>query len=451
MSFRLVTSVLTMAAIGISSGAAHAQTRLRDGEDRLARLSQVDLQFMESRLARYDLNTLCTAVGNSVEEPRNDFRKLTFQQGEQEVNLLVQPDVLRSDFVFFYVKTPGEAGFRTYSRCRTADILPVLALVSTSVVGENENIVTVSTRQEVMAQHSFLTSHEPNRLMVRSDDNDVSDYYMDFTVSAKHPLFPNSSLLNSVYQATANGIDNLTGRENGLFIQPYLSFTGRFSQYLNSRESSPVVARRYNPSLFLRAWSSRNSYLDLGFAHESNGQNIDSIDEFERQVQSFVENGESESDARAFARDDISRGWDYSFVEWRKGWHQRFATRVQLRHYHRGGPLQHGAEEYNWWEGDGEQYRPRRQFDGVLMALEYDFGRNRCLEGVSFVCFQKMSVTQETGYSQVFENNTTTLEFTSNLFGLPIQLWGRTGYGSDLVDYYNYSTSWGIGVELISH
>lgn len=443
-----LASLSSTLLLGLSCNLASAQPSLTDASQATARLSEIDRLFIQSRLERYNLDTLCTNQSVVNEEPRNDFRKLSFQQGDQEIHLLIQPDVLRSDFVLFYRES--DAGYLTYSRCRTADILPVLALISTSVVGENENILTVSTRQEVMAQHSFLTSHEPNRLMIRSDNDDVSDYYMDFTVSAKHPLFHNSSLLNGVYQSMANGIDNLTGRDNGLFIQPYLSFTGRFSQYIGSRESSPVVARRFNPALFLRAWSSTSNYLDIGFAHESNGQNIDSPEEFERAVQSYIDNGEDPAEARIFARDDISRGWDYSFVEWRKEWQPRLATRLQLRHYLHNGPLQHDAEEYNVWEGDGEALRPRRQYDGVLFSLQYDFGRNRCLEGVSFICFQKMSLTQETGYSQMFDNNTTTLEFTSNFFGLPIQLWGRTGYNSDLVDYYNHSSSWGIGVELLS-
>jgi hypothetical protein len=62
-----------------------------------------------------------------------------------------------------------------------------------------------------------------------------------------------------------------------------------------------------------------------------------------------------------------------------------------------------------------------------------------------------MEITQETGYGKMFKNNTTTLEFTSDIFGLPIQLWSKTGYNSNLVDYYQYTTSWGLGIELLSH
>ena len=108
------------------------------------------------------------------------------------------------------------------------------------------------------------------------------------------------------------------------------------------------------------------------------------------------------------------------------------------------------SEEYYTWEDNGTQLRPRRQYDGVRLKLQYNFNRSRCFLGDSFVCFKELELTQETGYSAMFDNNTTTVEFTADLFGLPIQLWGRTGYNSDLVDYYNYSNSWGLGFELVT-
>ncbi|MDR2212965.1 MAG: hypothetical protein LBE21_04995 [Pseudomonadales bacterium] len=435
--------------LSLCAGALRAQPVIIDSNGSVARLSNIDELFIQEHLNAYDFNTLCASSGKAREVPRNDFRKLTFPREDRHITLLVPPDVLRSDFVLFYTPELDGENFDTYSRCRSVDILPVLALVATAVI--DDNIASISTRQEVMAQHSFLTSYEANRLMARYDSNEISGAYMDFTLSVKNPLFQNSSVLNSFYQGIANGVDALTQRENGLYIQPYLAFSGRFSQYISNRESAPVLARRFNPSLFMRAWSSNNSYLDLGFAHESNGQSIDNQANFDREILSYLESGATQEEAFAFARDEISRGWDYSFLAWRKAWHQRFATRLQLRHYHHGGPLQGGAEEYNPWEGDGEQLRPRRQYDGVLLGLEYDFTRSRCLEGFSFICFQKLSLTQETGYSRMFENNTTTLEFTSNFFGLPIQLWGRSGYVGNLVDYYDYSTSWGLGFELLSH
>lgn len=418
---------------------------ITDSAGQTATLSELDIQFMLGRLADYDFKQLCTDQSRVVEPPRNDFRRLEFYQGDTHVSLVVQPDVMRSNFALFYVE--DAPGYLTYTKCQSLQILPVLAIVATAAVAEDES--SVATRQQVMAQHSTLTGHEPTRLMARTDSDDISDYFMDFTVSLKYPLFQHSTLLNEAYSTISRGVDRLTGNENGLFIQPYLSFTGRFSQYIGSRESAPVVARRFNPALFVRTWSSANSYLDIGLAHESNGQQIDTEASYQRAVQAYLDAGESALNADAYARDGISRGWDYSFMEWRKEWDLQLATRLQLRHYLSDGPMQNGIEEYYTWEDDGYRNRPRQQYDGIRLAFDYDFGGSRCLSGNSFICFQRLTLSQETGYSNPFDNNTTTLELTTNFFGLPIQLWTRSGYNSDLVDYYNYSHSWGLGIELL--
>ena len=86
----------------------------------------------------------------------------------------------------------------------------------------------------------------------------------------------------------------------------------------------------------------------------------------------------------------------------------------------------------------------------MSLALGYNFSNSQCFRGGSFICFKKLQLTQTTGYSQMFDNNTTTVEFTTDFFGLPIQLWTQTGYNSDLVDYYQYVNSWGLGFELMT-
>ena len=50
----------------------------------------------------------------------------------------------------------------------------------------------------------------------------------------------------------------------------------------------------------------------------------------------------------------------------------------------------------------------------------------------------------------MFDRNTTTLELTTDIYGLPLHFWGKTGYNNDLIDYYDYTNSWGIGLEFIS-
>lgn len=291
-----------------------------------------------------------------------------------------------------------------------------------------------------------LSNHEPNKLLGRMDENDISRLYMDATLSVKHPV------LNPVVDIVSSLFDIDRTRN-----QPrlYLAFTTRFSQYIGSRNSAPVVARRYNPELFLRVWRDGGSdrldpsYWDFGYGHESNGQQINS-EELYRQVESFyIDSGESTQ----FARDSISRGWDYVSVDWNKQWNNGFLpnlagqteTAIEYRHYLDDGLFQGKPEEYNLWEGDGLSEKSRDYYDGLRLSLKYDFIAGSCPD---FFCFEKVEVTHRTGYAKPFSYNTTSLELTANVAGLPINLWGRAGYNSDLVDYYDYTNSWGIGFEF---
>jgi len=123
-----------------------------------------------------------------------------------------------------------------------------------------------------------LTSHEPNKLLARTDDNDESQFYMDATVSMKYPVF--TPLVEGIADVLAIDRERNTPRL-------YLAFTTRFSQYVGSRKSSPMVPRRYNPELFFRVWRdgvyerTNPSYWDFGYGHESNGQSVADAATFE--------------------------------------------------------------------------------------------------------------------------------------------------------------------------
>ena len=60
-----------------------------------------------------------------------------------------------------------------------------------------------------------------------------------------------------------------------------------------------------------------------------------------------------------FARDSLSRGWDYAGISWRRAWTDNFATVLRTRHYFSDSPLQGPPEEYNLWEDGGTKLRPR--------------------------------------------------------------------------------------------
>ncbi|GJM11810.1 MAG: hypothetical protein DHS20C12_02130 [Pseudohongiella sp.] len=292
-----------------------------------------------------------------------------------------------------------------------------------------------------------LTSHESNKVLARTDGQDESKFYMDANLSVKYPIF------KPVIEAVARQLD----------IDPdthtprlYLAFSTRFSQYLASRNSSPVVARRYNPELFLRVWRdgtrerTNPSYWDFGYGHESNGQRITDLEALRLAEANAISNG----DLASSAREQISRGWDYVSVDWNKQWNTPFfpslegrtETLIEYRHYLDDGLLQGNPEEYNIWEGDGLGEKPRDYYAGLKLSLQYNLMDKPCS---SLVCFNRVKLTQETGYAKPFENNTTNLELSAELLGLPFYIWGRSGYNNDLVDYYKQSNSWGIGLEFV--
>jgi hypothetical protein len=450
MQIPAASSLLSCAlalATGVSASAALAQSEafLLDQDGNRGRLSDIDAAFIQSRFDALDLDD-CT-IERLPSQPRVDYRRLEIRYGDQRLKLHVSPNVLRTNEMVLYADTPE--GPMEYTDCEFLEssgvLLPVLALIVTTTF-ESGNTTSV-IRQRVLAENSGLTSHQPNHLIARYDSDDISHPYMDFTVSFKHAVFPDAAPINDTYDWMTETIEQFAPGDEEFYMQLYLAFTGRFSQYLlETRTSAPVVARRFNPELFFRLWSSEDNYMDFGFGHESNGQRIETEESFRLEAAALLANG----DPATFARDSLSRGWDYAAVSWRRAWTDNFATTLKARHYFSDSPLQGPPEEYSVWEDGGTHARPRKNYDGVSLDIQYNFNQSRCLLGSVAVCFDKVQLIQETGYRKPFEHNTTTLELTTDFFGMPLQVWARTGYNSDLVDYYNHSNSAGLGIELLS-
>jgi hypothetical protein len=449
MNYRFLTTFRAFACVlctVLMAHAAQAQSDafLLDRDGNRGRLSDIESAFIQSRFDAIDLSD-CT-IEALPSQPRVDYRRLEITYRGQRLKLHVSPDVLRTNAMVLYADTAE--GPMEYTDCEALEnsgqLLPVLALMVTTTF-EASNTTSV-IRQRVLAENSGLTSHQPNHLIARSDSDDISDPFLDFTVSFKHPVFPNAAPVNNAYDRLTEAIEQFTPGQEEYYLQLYLAFTGRFSQYLGTRDSAPVIARRFNPEVFFRMWSSEENYMDVGFGHESNGQRIHSEDSYQLEEIAMVQNG----DPAFFARDSLSRGWDYTAINWRRAWTDNFATVLKTRHYLSDGPLQGAREEYNLWEDGGTRLRPRKRYDGISLDIQYNFNASRCLLGTLPICFDKVQLTQETGYGALFDNNTTTLELTTDFFGMPLQVWARSGYNSDLVDYYNYSNSWGLGIELLS-
>src|SRR5690606_26791835 len=123
-----------------------------------------------------------------------------------------------------------------------------------------------------------------------------------------------------------------------------------------------------------------------------------------------------------YARDSLSRGWDYLGLTWQRSWGTQWTSQLRTRHFLNDGPMQGLAEEDNTWEDAGDRQRPRRQYDGMSLGLRYEFSTSPCLLGSSHICFRNLKYRFDTGYSALFDNNTNTVALTTDFFGIPIQL-----------------------------
>lgn len=332
------------------------------------------------------------------------------------------------------------ACFDSYSELKSTDTL------DQALVGRTSDSIISTNADEIGRKSLFsprpregLSSHEPNKMLARTDSNDINRLYMDAVLSLKYPIL--TPLVESIF--------DLAGFQLEKKPRLFLAFSTRFSQYVGSRESSPVVARRYNPELFLRTWTDSNdSYWDFGLGHESNGQQINGPQAFAQLEQYYIENNETP----LFARDSISRGWDYLSVDWNKQWETGFlpslegftTAHIEWRRYLSNGFLQGAPEEYNDWEGQGTESKPRDEYDGLKFSVQYNLVDELCI----IACFDRVELTHRTGYADLFNRNTTSLELTASLLGIPFHVWAMSGYNSDLIDYFDYSNSWGIGMEF---
>ncbi len=287
---------------------------------------------------------------------------------------------------------------------------------------------------------SRFTSYEPNTLTwPTKDDNDKK--YLDVTVSIKY-------LLNK-----PPGLESKC--RNDVWYWPeewYASLTGRFSQYVKTRDSSPVIGKRFNPALVARFLQKGENYLDLSIGHESNGQNINTPGQFaSEEAEQIEKNGNA-----GFARDKISRGWDYLGVTWKNAEYFKpdelpgLTTYYQFRYFLDNGPLQGRKEEWYEFENPGAEPEKRSEYDGLSALFVYDYylksdpgsSDSKSKKPVKF------AAKYTTGYSKLFKHNTLRFELGFEMWSLPWLVFISQGYNSDLVDYYENTTTVGIGFEI---
>ncbi|MFT5284837.1 MAG: hypothetical protein ACI8TQ_000996 [Planctomycetota bacterium] len=324
---------------------------------------------------------------------------------------------------------------RAYRRC----LLVIALLCSTPFSAQDSsNAETAKLRSDVAeaAKPRRLESHEPNFIGFNKDKG--SSGHLDFKVSLKYSFsdFP---------RPTAESLS--ANRDHRWMV--YAGLTARLSQFIESQDSSPVIGRQFNPELFLRHWNKNaEDYVDFAFGHESNGQSINSKDEFDAKTESLIADGDEPADAEKF----LSRGWDYLGVTWRKGLLSSSETSSGLdlamiaraRYFLHSGPLQGSSEDF--FDFEGRKREERSEYDGLSLELRCD---SDLLGG------SKIALKYLTGYVHAFRNNTARVELTFKEIhipwikhSVPLTFWGQTGYNADLATYYQNSYSFGVGIEL---
>jgi outer membrane phospholipase A len=326
---------------------------------------------------------------------------------------------LKTDLVIYELQ--GDKAQRM-EHCSNAAMLPVASIIQA-------RMTPVEIGPEKQSRADRFSTYEPNDIGWVVDDNSVHNGYLNALISFKYRFWS-------------------YGQNNNPAL--FFAFTTQFSQYVETIKSSPVVGKRYNPKLISRWWfDNTTQFVDIGYAHESNGQSINTQESYLSERQDYARSDHNAN----FARNYISRGWDYVSLDWtdcrvRCDENQDFSTRpgfnaqVSLKYFLDNGLFQGEPEEYNDWEGDGVQRR--KQYDGIELLAAWNW-HDRCLFGDVF-CVERITWEYTTGYDGVFENNTNRVEFTINkIWKLPaVKLWARKGYNSSLVDYYMDVESFGI-------
>ena len=237
-------------------------------------------------------------------------------------------------------------------------------------------------------------------------------------------------------------------------IRPFLAMTTRFGFYWGTRPGSPVIGKSYNPALLFRILAgdtlisspdgSRSEYaefINVGYAHESNGQLIHSQQQYQQELRTAPD--------PQFADNFIHRGWDYLEVAWKKTYiGSDISMTLDGKYFLPDGLLQGAEDEYHSWENN-PQGKPRKAVDGLTVTAEWptsavDFPVN------NFGFRPNLTLKYTTGYQTPLAYSTIRAEIGAHLASLPIVFWGQHGYMSSLANYYRKVDSFGIELRFDS-
>lgn len=313
------------------------------------------------------------------------------------------------------------------------------------------------------SQILHLQTFEDNYIGYTNDSDD--EPFMEFRLSAVYEFdfFDNALGAVQAFNQKHGGDKNrfrrfLTAHVIEQNLALGFGFTGRFAQYIGTRESSPVVGKRFNPFLYLEwhpknvtvgdqcRWHEQNT-LRVSYGHESNGQAIATQDIFEAFANAIVV--DPGQDARRQARDYISRGWDYVGASWTASPNcGRLTYEVAFRGYLNTGLMQGPKEEYRPWESWGNTLR-RRDVSGLAGALEWANPSNTGF-GNPWLGIARLRLMGTTGITQAgfLQKGGVKASVGLRFLTLPLTISYADGYDGDLAQFGRRNHSWSFGFTL---
>ena len=290
------------------------------------------------------------------------------------------------------------------------------------------------------SEQARFQHNKPNYLLVRQDSLETDDNNIELNLSLRYRILG----------------DNLfEGKSLAL------AYTGRFDFFWSSRESSPVINRLNNPELLFRSAPERGEdstfkFVQIGYGHESNGQFIDSQEQYDRFNDPYKE-------------EYLSRGWDYL----------TFETKLEIDLLSiRNSPANDGQCKQrlscvNAWfnfrqylshgllQGEIEDhlFRPNDRVSGGIgrvTGIKTILSSESKIVGTRTFDSYEIRIEHVTGIEKPYFRNsfqtsfrlTTNLRFNKNEIKLPLLFTYFDGYGEEIVDYAHRTHFWGIGLSF---
>ncbi len=221
-----------------------------------------------------------------------------------------------------------------------------------------------------------------------------------------------------------------------------VSFTTQGTQELGL-ESQPVVGKRFHVQILPTVFSlgregapEGSGFLAVSlYGHESNGQSVQTREEFRALLDRFVaEEGRAEDDVRHFASARLSRGWDLS--ELQAGWRglelgpTRWAFGARAAMYWDWGFLQRDAEEtYDFETADVQR---RRDVNGFRLTARPTYRR------------LSLEYSVERGLSARYSHRLEASVRVRGAMDLALRL--GSGYANDLAEFNRDTDDLAIGL-----